>query len=128
MDVGPLFQGLDGLISHYQNRSDGLPKKFAATFVVGCVPPLFSRKRMLTFLHKAVASNSIADVQSLLSSPPFYKQGTVHTLNMEGQTPVHEAAKNGFVGMLKLLLEQKPNLTIRNSKVETVLQSCELLK
>ena len=121
VDSGPLFQGLDELISHYQNRSDGLPNKLAATFVLGSLPPLFARKRMVTLLHKAVASNSIADVQSLLSSPPSYKQGTVDTLSMEGQTPVHEAAKNGFVGVLKLLLKQKPNLTIRDSKGETAL-------
>ena len=120
--AGPLFQGVDELILHYQNRSDGLPNKLAATFVIGSPPPLSSQTRIVTLLHKAVASNSIADVQSLLSSPPSTKQGTVDSRNMEGQTPVHEAAKNGFVGVLKLLLEQKPDLTIRDSKGGTALQ------
>ena len=120
--TGPLFQGLEELIHHHQNRSDGLPNKLAATFVIGSPPPPSTQKRMLTLLHKAVASNSIADVRSLLSFPPSYMQGTVDSPNMEGQTPVHEAAKNGFVDVLKLLLEQKPDLTIGDSKGEIALQ------
>ena len=119
---GPLFQGLEELIHHYQDKSDGFPDRLAATFVIGSPPPPSSQKRMVTLLHKAVASNNIADVQSLLSSPPFYMQGTVDSPNIYGQTPVHEAAKNGFVGVLKLLLEQKPVLTIRDSKGEIALQ------
>ena len=122
VDTGPLFQGLEELIHHYQNRSDGFPNKLAATFVIGSPPPPSSWKRMVTLLHIAVASNSIADVQSILSSPLSYMQGTVDSPDMEGQTPVHKAAKNGFVGVLKLLLEQKPDLTVRDSKGEIALQ------
>lgn len=139
VDNGPLFQGncsvccftaalslscprsgLDELVRHYQEKSDGLPEKLS-TYVSGHPPPLSSRKRMVTSLHKAVASNNVAEVRSLLSFPPSFSQGTVDSPNMEGQTPVHEAAKKGFVDVLRLLLEQKPDVSLRDSKGATAL-------
>lgn len=120
VDNGPLFQGLDELIRHYQEKSDGLPEKLS-TFVTGYPPPLSARKRMITSLHKAVANNNLSEVRSLLSFPQSFSQGTVDSPNTEGQTPVHEAARKGYVEVLKLLLEQKPDVSLRDSKGATAL-------
>ena len=120
VDNGPLFQGLDELIHHYQVKSDGLPQKLL-DFVHGQPPPLSARKRVLTSLHKAVASNDIKTVLKFLSGPSSLTVGTVDSPNAEGQTPVHEAAKRGYTEIIKLLLEQKPDLSLRDSKGATAL-------
>lgn len=120
VDNGPLFQGLDELVHHYQIKSDGLPQKLT-TFVHGQPPPLSSRRRVLTDLHKAVASRNKNAVIKLLSGVQSFTAGTVDSPNSEGQTPVHEAAKRGYLDILKYLLEQKPDLSIRDSKGATAL-------
>ena len=120
VDNGPLFQGLDELIHHYQVKPDGLPQRLS-TFVSGTPPPLSARKRMVTSLHKAVSANNYSEVLKLLSTPPSFTQGTVDSPNIEGQTPVHEAAKKGYLDILKLLLEQKPDVSLRDSKGATAL-------
>ena len=126
VDNGPLFQGLDELVHHYQVKPDGLPQRLS-TFVSGCPPPLSARKRMVTSLHKAVANHNYNEVLKLLSTPPSITHGTVDSPNLEGQTPVHEAAKKGYVDILKLLLEQKPDVSLRDSKGATALHVSELL-
>lgn len=120
VDNGPLFQGLDKLIHHYQHKSDGLPQKLT-DFVPGHAPPLSARQRVLTTLHRAVASNDCNQVIRLLSGPSNLSDGSVDSPNSEGQTPVHEAAKRGFYDILKVLLEQRPDLSIRDTKGTTAL-------
>ena len=115
VDNGPLFQGLDKLVHHYQQKPDGLPQKLSG-FVPGHPPPLSSRQRLLTNLHKAVANNSCSQVVRILSGPASLSEGTVDSPNSEGQTPVHEAAKRGYCDIIKVLLEQKPDLSMRDSK------------
>ena len=120
VDNGPLFQGLDELIQHYRGKSDGLPKRLL-DFVPGQPPPLSARKRVLTNLHKAVANNDIKTVRKYLSGPTSLTVGTVDSPNAEGQTPVHEAAKRGYTEMVVLLVEHKPDLSLRDSKGSTAL-------
>ena len=120
VDNGPLFQGLDELINHYRVKSDGLPQRLL-DFVQGHPPPLSARKRVLTNLHKAVAQNDIKTVLRYLSGPVSLTVGTVDSPNAEGQTPVHECAKRGYLEMIKVLLEHKPDLSLRDSKGSTAL-------
>ena len=120
VDNGPLFQGLDQLVHHYQHKSDGLPQKLVG-FVPGHPPPLSARQRVLTTLHKAVATRDSSQVLRILSGPSSFAEGSVNSPNSDGQTPVHEAAKRGYYDIMKILLEQKPDLSVRDSKGSTAL-------
>lgn len=120
VDNGPLFQGLDELVHHYQVQSDGLPQKLS-DYVRGNQPPQSALRRLSTQLHKAVASNDFVTVKKLLSGPSSQTSGTVNSSNSEGQTPLHEAARKGYKDTLILLLEQKPDLSIRDAKGATPL-------
>ena len=120
VDNGPLFQGLDELIHHYQLKSDGLPAQLN-DYVIGNPPPPGARKRTETELHKAVATRDLAAVRSILSQPASSNLGTVDAQNIEGTTPVHEAAKRGYSDVLSVLLQQRPDLTLRDAKGATAL-------
>ena len=120
-----IFQGLDRLIHYYQNR-DELPAKLASTFVIGSsfpvsIPASSMNQAKTSRLHKAVASNNIAEVQSILDSSSPLTDGAVNSQNMFEQTPVHEAAKNGSVEVMKLLLKWKPKVSLRDTKGATAL-------
>ena len=119
VDNGPLFQGLDELVHHYQVRADGLPAQLN-DYVVGSAPPLAARKRLETDLHRAVMGNDKAAVKRLTAQ----NVGSVDSQNGEGSTAIHEAAKRGYVDLLDMLLQLKPNLTVRDSKGSTALQVC----
>ena len=121
VDNGPLFQGLDELVHHYQCRSDGLPAQLH-DYVVGNVPPLSSRKRLETDLHRAVISRDLNTILRLLAQPNSPTTGNIDSQNADGSTPIHEAAKRGFTEILEALLQHRPDLTIRDSKGATALQ------
>lgn len=121
VDNGPLFQGLDELIHHYLNRPDGLPAQLH-DFIPGNPPPLSARARKETELHRAVLKRDVGVVMRILSQPPNDQMGTPESQNGEGSTPVHEAAKKGYVEVLDKMLERKPDVTIRDSKGSTALQ------
>ena len=121
VDNGPLFQGLDELVHHYQCRADGLPAQLH-DYVVGNAPPLSARKRLETDLHRAVISRDLNTILRLLSQPNSPTTGNIDSQNADGATPVHEAAKRGFIDILEVLLQHRPDLTIRDSKGTTALQ------
>ena len=123
VDNGPLFQGLDELVHHYQCRADGLPAQLH-DYIVGSHPPLSARRRQETDLHRAVISRDVGMVSRLLSQHPNTSAGTADSQNGEGSTPIHEAAKKGYCEILNLLIDKKPDLTIRDSKGSTALQVC----
>lgn len=123
VDNGPLFQGLDELVNHYKCRADGLPSQLH-DFVIGNQPPMGSRKRLETDIHRAVNSRDIPTLKRLLSQPSSNSTGTVNSQNADGSTPVHEAAKKGAIDVLEVLLQCKPDLNIRDSKGSTPLQVC----
>lgn len=121
VDNGPLFQGLDDLVHHYQCRADGLPAQLN-DFITGHPPPLSAMKRLETSLHRAVSNRDVVSVRRALSQQANPSSGSVDSQNGEGSTPVHEAAKKGYVEVLGPLLDHKPDLTIRDSKGSTSLQ------
>lgn len=121
VDNGPLFQGLDELIHHYLNRPDGLPAQLD-DFIQGNPPPLTARARKETELHRAVSKRELGIVMKILALPPNDQMGTPESQNGEGSTPIHDAAKKGFVEVLEKLLEKKPDVAIRDSKGSTPLQ------
>ena len=122
VDNGPLFQGLDELVHHYQVRADGLPAQLH-DFVVGGTPPLSARKRLETDLHRAVSMKDVTSVKRILAQSAQGGTGSgVNSQSGDGSTPVHEAAKRGLVDILELLLQHKPDFTIRDSKGSTAVQ------
>ena len=121
VDNGPLFQGLDELIHHYLTRPDGLPAQLNE-FVLGTAPPLNSRARKETDLHRAVNKRDLASVMRIVASPLSDQLGTPESQNGEGSTPIHEMAKKGYVDILEKLIDKKPDITIRDSKGSTALQ------
>lgn len=121
VDNGPLFQGLDELIHHYLSRPDGLPAQLNE-FIQGTPPPLTARTRKETEMHRAILKRDIGAVMRILALPPNDQMGTPESQNGEGSTPIHEAAKKGYIDILDKLLEKKPDVTIRDSKGSTPLQ------
>lgn len=121
VDNGPLFQGLDELVHHYQIRPDGLPAQLH-DFVLGGTPPLAARKRLETDLHRAVVTKDIGAVRRILASVKPGASSGVNSQSGDGSTPVHEAAKRGLCDMLELFLPHKPDFTVRDSKGSTALQ------
>lgn len=120
VDNGPLFQGLDELVAHYRRCADGLPAQLH-NYVPGTPPPLWAKKRLETDLHRAVSVRNLDAIRQLLSLPSTSSSGMVDSQNAEGLTPVHEAAKRGYIAILDLLVQHKPDLTIRDSKGATAL-------
>ena len=126
IDNGPVFQGLDDLIHHYSQAPDGLPTQLR-TFIPGLPPPATTRKRLDTELHAAVIKKNTEVVKKILKGPYFQKTGDVNSRNQDGSTPVHEAAKHGYIEILKLLLTKKPDVHIRDCTGATPLHvSCAL--
>ena len=117
VDNGPLFQGLDELVHHYQIRPDGLPAQLH-DFAVGDAVPLSARKRLETDLHRAVIANDIGSVKRIIAQ----SKSDVNSQSSDGSTPLHEAAKRGLCDILDLLLQHKPDFNIRDSKGSTPLQ------
>lgn len=120
VDNGPLFQGLDDLVHHYQIQADGLPAQLH-DYIIGNAPPLVARKRLETELHKATVANDLPAVLRVISQTPTTNSGTVDSQNNEGVTPIHEASRKGYNEILNVLLQQKPDVTIRDSKGATAL-------
>ena len=68
IDNGPVFQGLDDLIRHYQSSSNGLPIPLGQP-VLGQAPPPQTLKRYNTELHRAVLSENIEHVKAIVTGP-----------------------------------------------------------
>ena len=120
IDNGPVFQGLDDLIHHYSQKADGLPTQLR-TFIPGIPPPATTRKRLETDLHAAVTSNNIDAVKRILKSPYSQKIGDANSRNPDGCTPVHEAAKRGYVNIMSQLLAKNADVHIRDGTGATAL-------
>lgn len=124
IDNGPIFQGLDTLISHYQIQSDGLPCKLSQ-FCRGSLPPSDCLKFGIdTELHKACASGRATAVSKLLSE--MYNFHEVNARNEQGQTPLHIASSKGYQDVILLLLSYGADVKAASSSGTSPLQVCQL--
>ena len=78
LDNGPVFQGLDQLVAHYQSNSHGLPVVLAQP-IHGQNPPQTSLKRSDTELHRAVLKDNVEHVTTILSQPITAGLSHAHT-------------------------------------------------
>lgn len=120
IDDGPIFQGLDTLISHYQVKSDGLPCRLT-TFCRGSLPPSNCLKFGIdTPLHKACSIGNASVVAKLLSE--MYSHQEVNARDEQGQTPLHIASSKGYQEIILLLLNYGADVKAPNSSGTTPLQ------
>jgi len=120
IDDGPIFQGLDTLISHYQVKSDGLPCKLS-TFCRGALPPPNSLKfGVETPLHIACSSGNATHVAKLLSEMYSYQE--VNARDEQGMTPLHTASSKGYEEIILLLLNYGADVKATSSSGTTPLQ------
>ena len=69
-------------------------------------------------IHDATLAGDIATVAELLAMDP----SQIKARDIEGQTPLHHAARNGMVELVKLLLDRGADCNSKNDKLRTPLQ------
>lgn len=120
IDDGPIFQGLDTLISHYQVKSDGLPCRLT-NFCRGTLPPPNTLKfGVETPLHIACSSGNAMHVSKLLSEMYSYQE--VNARDGQGMTPLHIASSKGYEDVILLLLKFGADVKASSSSGTTPLQ------
>ena len=120
IDNGPIFQGLDTLISHYQVQSDGLPCRLT-TFCRGTLPPPNSLKFGIdTPLHVACSNGHASQVAKILSEMYGYQE--VNARDEQGLTPLHIASSKGYEDIILLLLNYGADVKAYSSSDTTPLQ------
>ena len=120
VDDGPVFQGLETLISHYQVTSDGLPCRLT-TFCRGSLPPPQALKFGIdTPLHKACHDGNTAQTGKLLSE--MYSHQEVDARNEQGLSPLQIASGRGHEEIILLLLNYGADVKAASSSGTTALQ------
>ena len=120
VDDGPVFQGLETLISHYQVTSDGLPCRLT-TFCRGSLPPPQALKFGIdTPLHKACHDGNTAQTVKLLSE--MYSHQQVDARNEQGLSPLQIASGRGHEEIILLLLNYGADVKAASSSGTTALQ------
>lgn len=101
---GPIFNGLDLLVSHYRGKADGLPCKLTEACTDGRLPPPWTlRYGFDNDLHKACVAGDINIVNNILD-----KMKNCHELNSrdtKGYTALHLACSKGDDDIVKVLLK-----------------------
>jgi tyrosine-protein kinase len=120
IDNGPVFQGLDELVKHYQASSNGLPIPLGQP-VLGQAPPSHTLKRYNTELHRAVLSGNADHVRTILTGSKNTGLGTAVSRNEDGSTPLHLAAEKGDPELVEVLLKHGADTSIRDSTGTTAL-------
>lgn len=135
IENGPLFQGLDQLITYYQSSADGLPTQLK-NFCVGELPPSTARRvGRTTPLHRSAMENDKDILAKILQQEETWR-GHIDARNAMGQTGLHEAAARGYLGIINMLLDHGANINCKNSSGVSPLyvscstkhpESCQLL-
>ena len=120
IDDGPVFTGLDTLVSHYLVKSDGLPCRLT-TFCKGSLPPPQALKFGVdTPLHKACTNGNTSQVIKLLQE--MYSNQEVNARNDQGSSPLHIASSLGHEEVVLLLLQYGADVRASSSSGTTALQ------
>eukprot|EP00794_Sanderia_malayensis_P011308 gene11308-12490_t len=120
IDDGPIFHGLDTLISHYKASSDGLPCRLT-TFCPGYLPPAQALKfGVETPLHKACSTGSTSQAIKLLQE--MYSKQEINARNEQGMSPLHIASSKGFEEVVLLLLQYGADVKATSSSGTSALQ------
>ncbi|XP_006819141.1 tyrosine-protein kinase HTK16-like [Saccoglossus kowalevskii] len=118
IDDGPIFQGLDQLITYYSQAANGLPTKLTR-FCKGTQPPSQLRRYgRNTPLHRATLEKDVTSVQMILNDP---QHSAVDSRNISGKTALHIASYNGCDDIVDLLLDAGANVNSKSSSFITAL-------
>ncbi len=120
IDDGPIFHGLDTLVSHYKANSDGLPCRLT-TFCRGYPPPPQALKfGAHTPLHEACVNGDTSQVYKMLQE--MYSNQEVNARNEQGMSPLHIASSRGFEDIVLLLLQYGADVKAASSSGTSSLQ------
>jgi ankyrin repeat protein len=72
-----------------------------------------------TVLHAAVRQNAVNAAQTLLNADP----ALANSQNLEGRSPLHDAAQLGITGLVKLLEDYRADIEIRDKEGNTPLMA-----
>lgn len=111
---GPIFNGLDSLVLHYKNDSDGLPCKLSNPCSGGKVPPLYTIKFGVdSSLHKACTDGKKNHVRNLLEDDVIRKD--INARNSKGFTALHLSCGRGDDDIVGMLINSGANVTALDS-------------
>lgn len=120
IDNGPIFQGLDMLISYYKVISDGLPCKLV-DFCVGKIAPLYALKYGLdTRLHLACEEKNSYTVKELLQDSVIKEN--VNARSVSGLTALHISCSNGSNDIVAMLLNAGADASAIDANGQTPVQ------
>ena len=121
IDDGPIFQGLDSLVRHYQSDSDGLPCKLSSVYCKGQTPPLSALKYGVDIeLHRACSNKNILQVKQLLHDRNSLLD--INARNRDGLTPLHIACLHPHDPIVSMLLKAKADTTVADAGGRTPMQ------
>lgn len=113
---GPLHESIDELIHYHRLHVEGLPSNLRE--FVERIPPPHSD----TECHRAARYGNVELLKQPLAQPHSVTTDAVNSKNVYGSTPVHEAAKNGQVEVLRVFVEHKADLKIQDTDGNTAVQ------
>ena len=120
IDDGPIFQGLDTMISHYRSEANGLPCR-----LTDCCPGRPPPTHVLKFgqdtkLHKACLERNLNAARKCLSDRAMLKE--VNARNSSGMAALHIAVNQAANDIVMLLLEKGANTSTMDSNYNTPLR------
>uniref|UniRef100_A0A6B2EKM1 Tyrosine-protein kinase n=1 Tax=Phlebotomus kandelakii TaxID=1109342 RepID=A0A6B2EKM1_9DIPT len=117
IDDNKRIHGLDSLIEHYQQSSQGLVTKLSA--IVKCDPPPHDSRchGRMNLLHRATKEGNYTVVSELLKCG--YRN--IDAKNQDGQTAVHLACQFANEAILQKIIECNANVNFRDIKGNTPL-------
>ncbi|XP_071949794.1 tyrosine-protein kinase HTK16-like [Antedon mediterranea] len=120
IESGPPFAGLENLISHYKESSDGLPTHLGA-FCKGELPPPTTMKNGKdTPLHKVTSESNLNLMRELLREHSLVSK-YIDARNSSGYTALQIAVDKGNYEMVMLLLDHEANVNTKDGGGVTAL-------
>lgn len=122
IDEGPLFAGLDTLVNYYRDQTGGLATKLIRCCVGRPPPPSTCQMSSVSIeigrnLHRACETGDETELHRLLQDP----NNNIEFMNEEGATSLHIACKEGYLGIVRILLSYNANVNGRDKEGRTPL-------